>query len=241
MKIYIYCLLLPFVSLLAVSCSDDDDKLPAVRPADHGTVVDNFGNTYGWVRIGDLLWTTSNANNGPDVWECSYFNRSTWVNVLSNDYGRIPQSSKDAMNTYRLTYGNLMNYATAVASAPEGWRLPSDEDWQKLEKALGMSDTGAKGRRGNGQAFRLQEKESGTELAMIPAGGFIFEPVYGVIRLNLQYQDVYGFYWTSTVDPSYIDEETAYYRKFLVGNGSIWRECSSTQQLMSVRWVKDAE
>ena len=213
MKKYIYCLLLPFVSLLAVSCSDDDDKLPAVKPADHGTVVDNLGNTYGWVRIGDLLWTTSNANNGPDVWECTYFNRFSWVNVLTNDYGRIPQSSKDAMNTYRLTYGNLMNYATAVASAPEGWRLPSDEDWQKLEKALGMS----------------------------PAGGFIFEPVYGVIRLNLQYQDVYGFYWTSTVDPSYIDEETAYYRKFLVGNGSIWRECSSTQQLMSVRWVKDAE
>ena len=100
MKKYIYCLLLPFVSLLAVSCSDDDDKLPAVK-----------------------LWTTSNANNGPDVWECTYFNRFSWVNVLTNDYGRIPQSSKDAMNTYRLTYGNLMNYATAVALTRTGRSL----------------------------------------------------------------------------------------------------------------------
>lgn len=241
MKKYIYCLLLPFVSLLAVSCSDDDDKLPAIKPADRGTVVDNEGNTYGWVRIGDLLWTTSNANNGPAINENQYFDRFTWQYIYTDKWGVDEDAVEEYNESYRPVCGNLMNYQAAVASAPEGWRLPSDEDWQKLEKVLGMSDTGAKGRRGNGQAFRLQEKESGTELAMIPAGGFIFEPSYGMISLNLQYQDVYGFYWTLTVDPSYTDEETAYYRKFLVGNGSIWRECSSTQQLMSVRWVKDAE
>lgn len=239
MKKYIY-MLLTIAPILFASCSNDDD-LPAVKPTDRGTVTDSDGNVYEWVRIGDLQWTTSNAKNGPDVWECTYFDRFTWKHVLENYYGRIPQSAKDDYNLYRQSYGNLMNYASAVASAPDGWRLPTDEDWQKLERHLGMSDTGSKGCRGNGQAFRLQESGTGTELAMIPGGGFIFEPSYGWVSLTLQYQDVYGFYWTSTVDPSYIDEETVYYRKFLSGNGSIWRECSSAQQLMSVRWVKDAE
>ncbi|MDE6448895.1 MAG: fibrobacter succinogenes major paralogous domain-containing protein [Muribaculaceae bacterium] len=232
--------ILPLLAFTAVSC--DDDKLPEVTPSARGTVTDNEGNVYEWVKIGNLLWTTSNANNGPDIWDFTFYNRHEWVPVFSNSYGRVPQSSKDYINdTYRPVYGNLMNYETAVASAPEGWRLPSDEDWQNLERCLGMTDTGKKGLRGNGQAFRLQEKGNGTELGMLPGGGILFEPSYGSIYMSLLVEEVYGFYWTSTIEPSYIDEKTAYYRKFLVGNGSVWRECSSAQQFMSVRWVKDAE
>lgn len=240
MKKYIYYLLLPFVALIVTSCSDDD-KLPAVTPADRGTVTDNEGNVYEWVRIGDLLWTTTNANNGPDVWESTYYNGSEWLPVYCNDYGKVPSSRKKYMNeTYRPKYGNPMNYASAVASAPEGWRLPSDEDWKNLERCLGMTDVDNMGARGDGQAFRMQEGAGGTELALLPGGGFILEPVLGWIRLVIRFEEVYGYYWTSTVDPGYIDEETVYFRKFLVGQGSVWRGCTSGQQCMSVRWCRNA-
>jgi uncharacterized protein (TIGR02145 family) len=36
------------------------------------------------------------------------------------------------------TFGNLYTYEQALALAPEGWRLPTDEDWQKLEQAMGI-------------------------------------------------------------------------------------------------------
>lgn len=239
MKKYLY-IILPMLALSLASC--DDDKLPEVTPSARGTVTDNEGNVYEWVKIGDLLWTTTNANNGPDVWSFEFYNRFEWMPVCSNSYGRVSQDTKDYINdTYRPVYGNLMNYETAVASAPDGWRLPSDEDWQNLERCLGMTDTGKKGARGNGQSFRLQEKGTGTELGMLPGGGVLYEPSYGSLYMSLTQEEVYGFYWTSTVDPSYIDETTAYYRKFLMGNGQVWRECSSGEQFMSVRWVKDAE
>ena len=42
---------------------------------------------------------------------------------------------------YSETYGLLYTYEAALRAVPEGWRLPSDEDWQQLERALGMADS----------------------------------------------------------------------------------------------------
>ena len=49
------------------SCSDDD-KLPNINPAATGEYTDERdGNTYGWVRIGDLEWMTSNLKYYPEA------------------------------------------------------------------------------------------------------------------------------------------------------------------------------
>lgn len=42
---------------------------------------------------------------------------------------------------YSSEYGYLYTYDAALAAVPEGWRLPSDEDWKKLEAALGMEQS----------------------------------------------------------------------------------------------------
>lgn len=232
-------LLLSVTPLLFSACNDDDDKLPSVRPSDRGVVVDDMGNSYEWVRIGDLLWTTSNAKNGPNVWDVQYYSNFQWLYIF--DGYEDSSSSIDFVENHMPEYGNMMNYAGAVASAPDGWRLPTDEDWQKLERALGMNNTNSVGRRGNGQAFRLQEKGTGTELAMQLGGAFLLTPTWGWEELPLDFVGVYGYYWTSTINPANPDEESAYFRKFFANRGEIWRESGSTQQLMSVRWVKDAE
>lgn len=241
MKKIIY-FLLSLTPLLLSSCSDDDDKVPSLTPTERGTVTDNDGNTYGWVRIGNLRWTTSNAKNGPGVWECRYYTNFEWTYVFDS-YGSPSKTKiKDFTENYMPVYGNLMNYDGAVASAPDGWRLPTDDDWKDLERALGMNDADNMGMRGNGQAFRLQEKDGGTELAMQLGGGFILTPSYGVVNLPLDYEGVFGYYWTSTLDPDCDkDEPKVYFRKFFNGKGVIWREFSTTQQLMSVRWVQDVK
>lgn len=244
MKKFIY-FLMAMTPLLCGSCSDDD-KLPSLTPSQRGTVVDNEGNTYEWVRLGDLLWTTSNANNGPDVWETEYYAGDVYgyLKVFHNVgfNNRLNQSQvEDYTQNYRPVYGNLMTFDAAKASAPEGWRLPTDEDWQKLERYLGMSGTASKGARGDGQAYRLRENGSGTELAMLPGGGFILQPANGWVSLDLEFEEINGFYWTSTFSDANADEPTAYYRKFYTVSGKIWRECALANNMMSVRWVKDAE
>lgn len=55
--------ILMLVPVLLGSCNDDD--VVVMEPTAQGTVVDDMGNNYDWVRIGDLEWTTSNALNGP--------------------------------------------------------------------------------------------------------------------------------------------------------------------------------
>jgi uncharacterized protein (TIGR02145 family) len=37
-------------------------------------------------------------------------------------------------------YGVLYDYASAERGCPTGWHLPSDVEWQELEKNLGMTD-----------------------------------------------------------------------------------------------------
>ena len=49
---------------LCVGCSDNDNELPAIKPGSTGTLTDNDGIEYIWVRYGDLDWMASNYNAG---------------------------------------------------------------------------------------------------------------------------------------------------------------------------------
>ncbi|CDA83810.1 putative uncharacterized protein [Bacteroides sp. CAG:754] len=218
--------------VLLTACGDDESSV--VVPSDRGTVADTDGNVYNWVRIGDLQWTTSNARNGTDMCDLQYFDGWDYVDAFS-------ESKKEELRKdYIPVYGNLMSYEDALASAPEGWRLPSDEDWQALERMLGMADTDSKGWRGKDSAFKMMEETGGTELALRIGGICTWKAVYGWMELELDYVKEYGYYWTSTIDPSYTDHEAAYYRKLCFGRGSVERQCGTTDKLMNVRWVRDA-
>lgn len=216
------------------SCSDDD-KLPDIKPADRGTVMDDDGNVYNWVRIGDQMWTTSNALNGPNLADEEYYDNFDWTDVLYDS------QVEDYEENYLPVYGNLMNYEAAVESAPEGWRLPSDEDWQKLERTLGMTGTANKGWRGAGVAEMMQDKDSGCELGLQLGGGCLVSVSYGSVEIALDWINEYGYFWTSTMEPSYEGASMAYYRKIATGVSKVSRECMSTQAYLSVRWVKDVE
>ena len=226
--IYAICL-----AALFTACSDDETL--NIFPTERGTVTDNEGNVYDYVRIGDLCWTTTNALNGVPLADLTYFTGYRYVNAFDEEM------QEELRQNYIPVYGNLMSYEEALASAPEGWRLPSDEDWQALERALGMTNTNSKGWRGDGTAFKMQEYGTGTELAMRIGGVCTWKAVYGWMELELDYVGEYGYYWTSTIDTSYEDIEAAYYRKLCFGRGSVERQAGRTDKLMSVRWVRDAK
>ena len=151
---------------IVISCNDDDN-LPKISPKDSGEWTDSRDNTtYGWIRLGNLDWMTSNLKYGSPYYENEY------GGPLMDNYGN-PRSvvswyaDFDFESDYK-KYGNLYTWEEALEVCPEGWRLPTDEDWQNFEIALGMStkEVGEEGWRGNHQATLLRQGTEGLGMAL---------------------------------------------------------------------------
>ncbi len=60
----------------------------------------------------------------------------SYVGPVAEEHTAIAEAKN---GNYSQTYGYLYSLAAAKAAVPEGWRLPSDDDWKILEQALGMN------------------------------------------------------------------------------------------------------
>ncbi len=84
-----------------------------------GTFTDNRDSKqYDWVKIGNQTWMAENLNYAT--------NSGSWCcdNNPSNCY----------------TYGKLYDWETAKNVCPNGWHLPTDDEWAQLEHTLGGSE-----------------------------------------------------------------------------------------------------
>lgn len=229
--------ILYFVCLIAAlgftSCSSDD-KDPVVKPSQTGTMTDKAGNEYKWVRIGGLDWMAKNLKSGDPYYE--------WTSV--DDWGyegyTITVVDRLASATYYKTFGNYYTYQQAVDNAPDGWRLPTDDDWKALEKELGVSNVDEWGWRKGGGLLMVQTLEQGTGLNL-RFGGELSE--WGSPK-NLQETHTldYGMYWTATKDTSSYEVECAVFRRVLPYQDKVEREtCTLDRRYLSVRYVRDAK
>lgn len=230
--------------VVCIGCSDDDNTLPTIKPEKTGTVTVGDTATYGWARYDGLDWMTSNFREGQPYYEQTTENE--WGNTESYIY-----KCEDLTPEEWEIYGNLYTYAQAKAYAPEGWRLPTDEDWKRLERAMGMSASAADatGFRGTVEGALLQQDATGTGMALCFGG-------YAIVKgrpawLTFQHWREFGYYWTSTVAEK---ENNAafpdiYYRKISYRSSQIerneTREVDSNYETnhpkhMSVRYVRDA-
>jgi uncharacterized protein (TIGR02145 family) len=124
--------------LLGVAACNTDDEEPDPVDAEPGTVVDIDGNTYKTVTIGTQEWMAENLRttkfrDGSDI---LYLGEDTlvWMNNNTPAY-----SWYQADQGNRNTYGALYNWYTVRHEAglcPEGWRVFSNNDWNKLLQHL---------------------------------------------------------------------------------------------------------
>ena len=123
-------------------------------------VFDIDGNIYETVEIGNQIWMAENLRvrhyrNGDPI---SYVNSTTqWNDIRSEAYCDCDGNPIKSIN-----YGHLYNL-WAVFDArglpPEGWHIPSDDEWKELEMFLGMSQASADdtGYRGTNEGGKLKE------------------------------------------------------------------------------------
>lgn len=214
-----------------VSCSDDDDS-PHVTPTASGTMEDKEGNEYHWVRIGNLDWMVENLHCGTPFYEDADNEKWGKYSELSLPF-TIPECEE-----FFKTFGNYYSWQEAMDNAPEGWRLPSDEDWKNLERTLGMkqADLDKEGWR-NGASYLMTQAGEGTQLDF-RYGGSVYYLGY-TVSINHFYD--FGYYWSST-STLVNNEPAAYARMITPGKNAVNRlQVIQEYRFMSVRYVRDAQ
>ena len=208
-----------------------------------GTVTDIDGNVYQTVTIGAQVWMAENLKvthyrNGDPIPHVT--DSATWSGLTSGAYCEY---NNDPSNV--ATYGRLYNWYAVYDSrniAPEGWHVPTDEEWKQLEMFLGMSQSQADAWlwRGTDEGGKL--KETGTTHWISPNTGATnesgFTALPGGYRLDngtFIHVGDYANFWSSTVIGSY----DAYPRRLYYNYSKVFRNGIRKEHGLSVRCVRD--
>ena len=117
---------------------------------------------------------------------------------------------------------------------PDGWHVPSDEEWKELEIHLGMNHSEADdlGYRGTNQGSKLAGNVS-----IWNSGDLINDSEFGSRGYNGSFLRIgdYGHGWSSTENSSTI----AWYRSLSYGVSYVYRYYSLKDYDFSVRCVRD--
>lgn len=127
-------------------------------------------------------------------------------------------------------WGLYYDWQTAMSICPDGWHLPTDEDWKALELFIGIKTTeiNREGARGRYEGLLLLEN-----------GGLDFDVKFAGY-FNHDYNAFYNSwiesnFWTSTKYYS----NSAWIRRFSFNSGAINRTKVAVEHGLSVRYCKN--
>ncbi len=214
---------------------------------DAHTVTDTDGNIYRTVQIGNQTWMaenlkTSHYRNGDEIMNVTDSNE--WQNLGQNQTGAWAYyNNRDANEIY----GKLYNWYAVNDNrglCPAGWRVATDNDWQQLERHLGMtaSDARATGWRGAeanvGGKLKAVEIEfwRGSNVGASNESGFTALPGgYRFTSGTFSYLNFFGYWWTATES----DANNAWRRLLFNSRESVNRMNYDKRYGFSVRCVEN--
>ena len=212
-----------------------------ILPPTGTTVEDGDGNSYGIIRIGRQYWMDENLhttkyNDGTAIAHIT--DGKEWMAAIEGAYCSY---GNDDANAAR--YGLLYNRAAVSTHklCPEGWHVPTVDDWNKLGSALGgtLNDfdswVGIASKLKATAGWPAGEKatdESG--FGGLPGGAFRADP-NDTATAKFYYAETNGYWWS---DSDFSGEMTYYYGLRTQGDNLdqyVGDRCSG----MSVRCVHD--
>lgn len=238
-----------FIVISFLACnflSGCDPKEDPEKALETGTVTDAEGNIYNTVKIGNQWWMSENLNvkkyrDGTSIQNIT--DSTGWVSNTTGAYCIYENG-----NTQSQAPGLLYNWYAVnnpAGLAPEGWHIPTDDEWKQLEQSLGMSgaESDHNGWRGTNEGEKLK--------VAAPSGWTTFEEVWGTnesgftalaggCRLpNATFGQPglfsTGFWWTNSES----NPDEACYRYLDYKNSNIFRSHDSKRYGFSVRCVKN--
>jgi len=222
-------------------CDIDGDEIADCNPNCPWTLTDIDGNVYQTVLIGNQCWMMENLKvthyrNGDPIPHVT--DNGEWEGLTTGAY-----CNYDNNEGYVAVYGRLYNWYAVDESrsiAPEGWHVPTDDDWKQLEMYLGMSQEEADGTgwRGTNEGANLKEADTihwffpnyadnSSGFTALPGGGREFDGSYGM--------GDHAFFWSSTESAG----SGPWYRLLLHASSKVWRQYHDKYFGASVRCIKD--
>ncbi len=232
-----------FAGLFLTAC--DDDKNDG-NDFDYGC-VDYDGIEYDTLRLGNQLWMAENLRS-------THFRDGTPISLVSDSI-QWPLLDTRAYCYYdndssRIEGNGMLYNGYAVMDlhnlAPDGWHIPTDEEWKELELYLGMNENALDSiwSRGSDEGSNLAG-----ELALWWSGLLTDSPNLGSSGFNALpsgYRHSNGryffigqnaYFWTSTM---YSDSE--FWVRYLTKDDSgIGRHHQPIRNGFSVRCIRDTE
>ncbi|HBH48445.1 MAG TPA: hypothetical protein DDX98_07385 [Bacteroidales bacterium] len=187
------------------------------------------GKIYRTVKIGEQVWMAENLAYRADTGCLAYEEDESNMKI----------------------YGYLYNWETACEVCPEGWILPSDDDWKILEEFIGMSseelDLQGPTYRGEGLAGLLkvvghsdweknnEDATNSTGFSALPAGSIYYPYPWDYMFFG---KGEWTVWWTSTDSYNY-----GYYSRVIKSthdtNGIYRFRSNYNTDFYSVRCIKD--
>ena len=231
MKNLLYRMSLGVFLLFALgACSEEQDNAAVqILPTGQGTFTDpRDGVVYKWIRYGKLEWMAENLRA-----EAEKGKYEVYVESYQTSQERELQRKRNFER-----FGYWYDFAAAESAVPDGWRLPTDEDWQYLERALGMSpeEVDRMDWRGDRQGETVQQK-SGMDL--MPGGFFDYDQLTYGVAYTPEFMGFYGFFWSSTPDEALVGEARIY-RQIRYRSLKLGRFSTHPEKMMNVRCVREA-
>lgn len=195
-------------------------------------VTDRSGNQYKTETIGVQVWMTENLNsslfrNGDAIPEAKTYEE--WEKAGEEGkpawcyYENIAENGKQ--------YGKLYNwYAVndARGLAPQGWHIPSDEEWTMLAKQLGGEEAATTKLK---SITGWEENKNSTN-----ESGFNGLPS-GIRNMDGEFDEMgfYGYWWSATQE----DADIAFNRNLSSENFPFGKASGFKKMGLSVRCLKD--
>ncbi len=209
------------------------------------SAVFGLNNPFEEIKIGDQVWMDRNLDvihfrNGDEIPHAR--TDREWRQAAERGEPAWCYYNNDPENG--ALYGRLYNWFAITdprGIGMEGWRVPDDDDWKKLEMSLGMSSAQAEQLEWRGTDQGNQLRQEGVRLWRAPNAGANnrsgFTALPGGYRQPggvFETIGVYGSWWTSTA----FDDNNAYYRDLSASSPRVFRGAYPKGCGFSVRLVK---
>ena len=148
------------------------------------------------------------------------------------------EKAEEQTGGYKDTYGLLYTYEGALKALPEGWRLPTDEDWKQLEKTLGMNENELnllEEWRGATAGILLHDAKTGFNV------NYAATRAYGTFNYDSPFmnKDMNAYYWSSSRLAQTDSTEVAVIRTVSRVHDGILRGTSNMTAAYSIRCIKE--
>ncbi|RLD71980.1 MAG: hypothetical protein DRJ29_05935 [Bacteroidetes bacterium] len=223
---------LSFLLILSVfvGCKSGQEK-----EGSGGRISDVEGNSYMTVQIGDQLWMAENLktntfSDGTPIQKVEEYEE--WANLTLPAYCWYNNDSLTSDD-----FGALYNcYAIETEKlCPEGWHVPSDEDWIKLETALGGAGSAGGAMKEPGTAYwKTPNTQASNESGFTarPGGYRSYNGTFNLMRID-------GFWWSTSEKSWYGSSNTVIYRNLKYDGQDLFRDVAVRANGFSVRCVKN--